>query len=128
MWPLHYHHILAACKRKSINSKVYYKNTINMRISLDMYSSKIRRVSRHRPTVSNEIFLETKQEFFFTKVVPCARDNWHFIIGFLINTAPRNVHFILDYDLYFLKEFFFWMFIFQWLQYSNVLICLFVKK
>ena len=37
---------------------------------MDGYGSKIRKVSRSRPTVSNETILETKQEFFFTKVAP----------------------------------------------------------
>ena len=31
---------------------------------------KYRKISRCRPTVSNEIILATKQEFFFTKVAP----------------------------------------------------------
>ena len=38
-------------------------------MSLDGYGSKIRKVSRCRPTVSNENILETKQEFSFTNVV-----------------------------------------------------------
>ena len=41
-----------------------------MRISLDGYGSKIRKVSRCKPTVSNETILVTKQELFFTKVSP----------------------------------------------------------
>ena len=41
-----------------------------MRISLDGYGSKIRKVSRCRPAVSNETILVTKQDFFFTKVAP----------------------------------------------------------
>ena len=41
---------------------------MNVRISLDGYDSKIRKVSRCRPTVSNETILATKQEPFFTKV------------------------------------------------------------
>ena len=41
-----------------------------MRISLDEYGSKKRKVSTCRPTVSNETILATKQEFFFTKVAP----------------------------------------------------------
>ena len=43
---------------------------INVRISLDGYGSKIRKVSRFRPAVLNEAILATKQEFFFTQVVP----------------------------------------------------------
>ena len=38
-----------------------YNNIINVRISLDGYGSKIRKVSRCKPTVSNETILATKQ-------------------------------------------------------------------
>ena len=37
-------------------------------MDLDRYGSKIGKVSRCRPAVSNETILATKQEFFFTKV------------------------------------------------------------
>ena len=37
---------------------------------MDMYGSKIRKVSRSRPAVSNEAILATRQEFLFTKVFP----------------------------------------------------------
>ena len=67
MWLPYYHHILAAGKRRL---KEYYDNAINVRMSLGGYGSKIRKVSRCRPTVSNDTILETKQEFFFTKVAP----------------------------------------------------------
>ena len=50
--------------------KGYYNNGINMRISLDGYGSKIRKVSRCRPTVSVETILATKKGFLFTKVAP----------------------------------------------------------
>ena len=53
-----------------IRRKGYYNNTINVRISLDEYGSRIRKVSRCRPTVSNETILPTKQEFFFRKAAP----------------------------------------------------------
>ena len=39
-------------------------------ISLDGYGSKIRKVSRRRPEASNETVLATRQEFFFTQLVP----------------------------------------------------------
>ena len=39
-----------------------------MRIFLDGYGSKIREISRCRPTVSNETILATKQKFLFTIV------------------------------------------------------------
>ena len=51
-----------------IRLKGYYNNTFNVRISLEGYGSKIRKVSRC--TVSDETFLATQQEFFFTKVAP----------------------------------------------------------
>ena len=53
-----------------IRLKGYYNNAIHGRISLDGYGSKIQKVSRCRPTVSNETILATKQEFFLTKVAP----------------------------------------------------------
>ena len=62
--------------------KGYYNNGINMRISLDGYGSKIRKVSRCRPTVSNETILATKQEFFFTKVAPLQSITDIIILGF----------------------------------------------
>ena len=52
-----------------IRLRGYYNNTINVRISFEN-GSKIRKVSRCRPTVSNEPILATKQEFFFAKVAP----------------------------------------------------------
>ena len=39
-------------------------------ISLDEYGSKIWKVTRCRPAVSNETILATRQEFFFTKEAP----------------------------------------------------------
>ena len=39
-------------------------------ISLEGYSSKMRKVSRCKPTVSNKAFLATRQEFVTTKVPP----------------------------------------------------------
>ena len=122
MWQVHYH-ILAAGKLRSIDSKGCYNNTINVRTSSDGYGSKIRKVSGRRPTVSNEIILATKQEFF-----PRTKHNWHCTIGFLINTAPLNVCFILHYHLFFRNEVLFQMFIFQWIRYSNVLISSLVEK
>ena len=41
-----------------------------MRMSLDGYSSKIRKVSRCIPTVSNQIILGIELEFLFTKAAP----------------------------------------------------------
>ena len=67
IWPLSYHHILAAEKFLSLDSnklKEYYNNAIKTRISLDGYGSELQKVSRYRPEVSNETILATKQEFF----------------------------------------------------------------
>ena len=61
---------LKGLKLKGLRLKGYYNNAINVRISLDGYGSKIRKVSRCRPTVSNETILATKQEFSFTKAAP----------------------------------------------------------
>ena len=104
-----------------IRLKGYYNNTIDVRISLDGHGSKIRKVSRCRPTVSIETILATKQEFFFTKVAPVQSITDICTIGFLIIIALRN---------FFVKNFFwfFRMLIFQWIQHSNVLVCLSVEK
>ena len=53
-----------------------------MRISLDGYGSKILKVSRCRPTVSNETILVTKQEFFFIKVAPLQSITDIVLLGF----------------------------------------------
>ena len=74
---------------------------------MDEYGSKIQKVSRWRPTVSNETILATKQEFFFTKAAPVQSITDIAILGFLINTASLNVYFILHYHLFFRKDFFF---------------------
>ena len=74
-------------------------------ISLDGYSSKIQKVSRCRPTVSNGTILATTQEFFLTKVAP-VQSITHIVLQFLfISTAP--LYFILHYHLFFRKEFIF---------------------
>ena len=65
-----------------IRLKGYYNNTINMRISLDGYGSRIRKVSRRRPTVSNETILANKQEFFLTKVAPVQGITAIVLLGF----------------------------------------------
>ena len=78
-----------------------------MRTSLDGYGSKIRKVSRCRRTVSNETILATKQEFFFTIAAPVQSITNILLLGFFINTAPWNVYFILNYHLFFRKEFYF---------------------
>ena len=53
-----------------------------MRMSLDGYDSKMKKISRRRPIVSNETILATKQEFFFTKVVPIQGITGIALLGF----------------------------------------------
>ena len=75
-----------------IQTRRYY-DAINVRISLDGYGSKIRTESRHRPAVSNETILATKQEFFFTKIAPVQSITDFALLVCLINTAPLDVIF-----------------------------------
>ena len=77
-----------------------------MRISLDGYGSKIRKVSRCRPTVSNETILATKQEFFFTKVAPVQSITDIVLLGFSLILLPGM--FISYYTIiyFFVKNFF----------------------
>ena len=55
---------------------------VKVRISLDGYGSKIRKISRYRPITSNETILATKQEFFFTKVAPAQSIIDTILLGF----------------------------------------------
>ena len=105
-----------------------YYNTIKMRVSLDGYGSKLRKVSRCRPTVSNETILAPKQEFFFTKETPAQSITDIVLLGFWLMLLPAM--FISSYTTicFFVKIFFFRMFIFQWIRYSNVPICVLVEK
>ena len=89
-----------------------------MKICLDGYGSKIRKVSRCRPTVSNEIILATKHEFFFAKVVPVQNIN---AIAFLIYTVPLNIYFTDTTIYFFLKNFFS-----EWLYFSEYDIWMFL--
>ena len=73
-------------------------------MSLDGYGSKIRKLSRCRPTVSNGTILATKQEFFFTNVAPIQNITDIVLLGFLLILL---LYFILHYHLFFRKEFFF---------------------
>ena len=65
-----------------IKLKGYYNNVINVIIFLGRYVSKILKVSRWRPIVSNETILTTKLEFFFTKVVPVQSITDILLLGF----------------------------------------------
>ena len=86
---------------------------MNMRISLDGYGIKIQKVSKCRPTVSNETIWATKQEFFLTKLDPVLLMFWLILLPWM---------FISSYITCIFSEriFFFWMFIFQWKWHSNV--------
>ena len=76
-------------------------------IFLKIFGSKIWKVSRCRPAVSNETILAVRQELLFTKNTSRTKHNWHCIIGFLINAALLNVFFNLLYHLFFCKEIYF---------------------
>ena len=76
-------------------------------IFLKIFGSKIWKVSRCRPAVSNETILAVRQELLFTKNTSRAKHNWHCIIGFLINAALLNVFFNLLYHYFFVKKFIF---------------------
>ena len=57
---------------------------------------------------------------FVCKSSPRKRHNWRSAVGFLINAAFLNVYFILEYHLFFRKDFQFRIIIFHWIRYSNV--------
>ena len=63
---------------------------------MDGYGSKIRKVSRWRPTALNETILTSMDKCFFTKVAPAQSIT---DIVLLINAALLNVYFILHYHL-----------------------------
>ena len=69
--------------------KGYYNNVIIMRMSLDGYDSKMKKISIRRPIVSNETILATKQEFFFTKVTPVQSITDIALLGFCLILLPR---------------------------------------
>ena len=84
-----------------------------MRRSLDGYGSKIRKVSRYRPTVSNDTFLATKQEFFFTKVAPVKSITDIVLLSFWLILLP-GMFISSDTTIYFfVKNFFFECFYFS---------------
>ena len=70
-------------------------------ISLDGYGSKIWKVSRCRLAVQYGTILATKQEFFFAKLIPMQSITGIVLLVFLF------------------------IFLFQWIRYSNVVICFF---
>ena len=103
----------------------YYNNAIDVRISLDGYGSKIWKVSKCRPTLSNEAILATKQEFFFTKLASVQSITDILVLGFWFILLTWM--FISSYTTiyFFRKEFFLkclyfseydiWMFLFVFL-------------
>ena len=88
-----------------IRLKGYYNNTINVRISLEVYGSEITKVSRGRPTVSNETILATKQEFSSTKGAPVKSITDIVLVGFWLILLPGM--FISSYTTIYLFVIFF---------------------
>ena len=131
LWSLYYHHILVTGTLGSINSnKIWFKDNIitPLIVSLDGYSSKIRKVSRCRPVVSNENILTTRQEFFLVKVASVQSITdivllyfWLILLGWIFTSSHSTICFSY-------RNLFFQMFKFHWIRYSNVLICVLVEK
>ena len=76
-------------------------------ISLDEYDSKIRKVSRCRPTVSNETILATGQGFFFTKVAPAQSitdivlfDFWLMLFSWKFTSSYTTIYFFVKAFIY----------------------------
>ena len=78
-----------------------------MRKSLDGYVPKTPKVSKYRPTVPNKTILTTKQEFFFTKVAPVQSITDIALLSFWLILLLLNIYFILHYNVFFRKLFFF---------------------
>ena len=72
-----------------------------------------------------ETILATNQEFFFTKVAFVQSITDIMLLGFWFILLPECL-FLLHYHLFFRKNFFFRMMIFQWTRYWNV-ICFLVE-
>ena len=111
----------------SNKTKGYYSNAINVRIYLDGYDSKIRKVSRCRPTVSVETILATKKGFLFTKVAPVQNITDFVLLVFWLIRLPW-IFILLTLPFIFSQIIFFQMFILQWIRYSNVFIWFLVEK
>ena len=139
MSSLYYHHILATGKLRSIDSNktslegtiitsLMWDNVAEIKLNtLNGYGSKIQKVSRCRPVVSNETILATRQEFFFTKVPPVQGINN--IVSFDFWLILLSWIFFLSYPtIYFFVKNFFFKCLFQWIRYSNVFTCFLVEK
>ena len=86
-------------------------------ISLGEYGSKIRKVNRCRPRISNGTILATKQALFLSKLVPIQSITDIALLVFSISTAP--LYFILHYHLFFRKEFSFLLNVYISLYFSE---------
>ena len=84
----------------------YYNNIAwltSSSITLDRYDSKIRKVSRCRPTISNENILATRQELFLTKVAPVQSitdivvlDFWLILLSWMFISSCTNIYFFVN--------------------------------
>ena len=84
-----------------------WHNVTEIKCNMDEYGSKIRKVSRCRPTVSNETILATKQEFFFTKVAPVQSITNIVLLGFWLILLPWMFISSCTAIYFFVKNFFF---------------------
>ena len=69
-------------------------------ISLDGYGSKIQRVSRYKPAVSNKTILATRYKFFFTKAAPVQSitdtvflDFWLMLLSWMSISSYTTIYF-----------------------------------
>ena len=79
-----------------------WDNVRSSSISLDGYGSKIRKVSRCTPAVSNETILVIRQEFYFTKVAPAQSitgivllDFWLMLISWMFTSSYTIIYFFV---------------------------------
>ena len=111
----------------SSNSRVTSSDPRLRNIRVKRKNTKFKNIEFHDFTVSNETILATKQEFFFAKVAPVQSITDIVLLGFSLILLPWM--FISYYIIiYFFVKNFFWMFIFQRIRYSNVLICLWLRN
>ena len=78
-----------------------------MKISLGGYCSKIRKVSRCRPAVSNETILAINQEFFFINVALVQSITNLVLLGFWLMLLPWLFILSCTTIYFFIKNFFF---------------------
>ena len=77
-----------------------------MKISLDRYCSKTRKVSRCRPAVSNETILAINQEFFFINVALVQSITNLVLLGFWLMLLPWLFILSCTTIYFFIKNFF----------------------